>query len=94
MVYIYVCHFYRFFLKRFSLISQTDQDEHASTIKAKLAVMGSSLNNFERLHVKNGRFIGNRRKRHETDEEIGFIGNRRNEEISVINWPWNRLVDQ
>ena len=73
---LYLCmSFYRFFLKRISLISQTDQDEQASTIQAKLAAMGSSLNNFRRLHVKNGRFIGNRKKRHGTDEE----------EVSVIN---------
>ena len=73
---LYLCmSFYRFFLKRISLISQRNQDEQASTIQAKLAAMGSSLNNFRRLYVKNSRFIGNRKKRHGTDEE----------EVSVIN---------
>ena len=73
---LYLCmSFYRFFLKRISLISQTNQDEQASTIQAKLAAMGSSLNNFRRLYVKNSRFIGNRKKRHVTDKE----------EVNVIN---------
>jgi len=63
--------FYRLFLKEIKSYSET----HVSTIKEKLAAMGPALDHFQKLHMKNSRFIW--RKHHRSDNE---------QEKMILNW--------
>ena len=83
--------FYRFFLKRFSLVLQTDQDKHASTIQEKLERMGSSLDNFKRLISSSSVmwrfFLFPMNLAFFPFNLLKLSSDADEEEISVINWP-------